>query len=241
MKNIAGTAYVFLVGLFLTRVLSRRAKRAKEQRIAGQPEATGSQNEGSAAPVSIFDKLREKLGANKELGREAGPGDTFVGALQAAALAFGLYTFTSKMSASVAMTDLPDGYTARNISITVRTIILGFGWLVTFIFAANAVGLTGLTIQWLLFPDSIKDDEEAAAARRAAAEAAGPQLPKVSVTSKPDELRRAFEEAERQKTADAAKKKGKVMGMGDQAEAQPGNLKLMDRFNDTAGPDRQDP
>eukprot|EP00983_Pelagomonas_calceolata_P070260 1150712-Pelagomonas_calceolata.AAC.3 len=134
----------------------------------------------------------------------------------------------------------------------------------------------GLTIQWLLFPDSIKDDEEAAAARRAAAEAAGPQLPKVSVTSKPDELRRAFEvrypgamqvhrpsistnknlqldtnpklpalyclqEAERQKTADAAKKKGKVMGMGDQAEAQPGNLKLMDRFNDTAGPDRQDP
>jgi hypothetical protein len=32
---------------------------------------------------------------------------------------------------------------ARNISITVRTIILGFGWLATFIFAANAVGLTG--------------------------------------------------------------------------------------------------
>eukprot|EP00967_Tisochrysis_lutea_P066649 scaffold86914_cov21-Tisochrysis_lutea.AAC.1 len=27
-----------------------------KQRIAGQPEATGSQNEGSAAPVSIFDK-----------------------------------------------------------------------------------------------------------------------------------------------------------------------------------------
>jgi len=31
IKNIAGTAYVFLVGLFLTRVLSRRAKRAREQ------------------------------------------------------------------------------------------------------------------------------------------------------------------------------------------------------------------
>lgn len=53
--------------------------------------------------------------------------------------------------------------------------------------------LAGLTIQWILFPDSINDDEAAAAQRRAAAEAAGPQLPKLSVTSKPDELRRAFE------------------------------------------------
>jgi len=33
------------------------------------------------------------------------------GALQAAAFAFALYTFTSKMSATVAMSDLPDGYT----------------------------------------------------------------------------------------------------------------------------------
>lgn len=32
---------------------------------------------------------------------------------------------------------------ARNISITVRTIILGLGWLATFIFAANSVGLAG--------------------------------------------------------------------------------------------------
>ncbi len=56
---------------------------------------------------------------------------------------------------------------------------------------------TGLTVQWVLYPDSLKEaDPEEVAARRAAAAAAGPQLPKVSVTSKPGELRRAFEAAQ---------------------------------------------
>ena len=32
---------------------------------------------------------------------------------------------------------------ARNISITVRTLIQGLSWLATFIFSANAVGLLG--------------------------------------------------------------------------------------------------
>lgn len=56
----------------------------------------------------------------------------------------------------------------------------------------------GLFVQWLVFPDSVKDTAAEAARRRAQAEAAaGPQLPKVSVTAKPDELRRAFAQAER--------------------------------------------
>jgi hypothetical protein len=38
----------------------------------------------------------------------------------------------------------------------VRTILLGLSWLATFIFAANSVGLLGLTFQWLLFPESLQ-------------------------------------------------------------------------------------
>ncbi len=56
----------------------------------------------------------------------------------------------------------------------------------------------GLTVQWLIFPDSVKDDPEEEARRRAAAEAAGPQLPKVGITSKPEDVRAAFLLAEKQ-------------------------------------------
>ncbi|KAG2442903.1 hypothetical protein HXX76_002979 [Chlamydomonas incerta] len=55
----------------------------------------------------------------------------------------------------------------------------------------------------LFFPDTIKaedleDEEEDAAAK-------GPQLPKVRITSRPDELRRAFNVAERMGQQEGAK------------------------------------
>ena len=93
---------------------------------------------------------------------------------------------------------------ARNISITVRTILLGLSWLATFVFCANAVGLFGLSVQMLLFPDSIRDDEEDRARRRAAAMAAGPQLPKITVRANAEDMKRAFKEAERLGKREAA-------------------------------------
>lgn len=65
------------------------------------------------------------------------------GAVQAGAIAFGLFYFTSKVEGSINGQSLPDAYTARNIAVTVRTIIVGLLYLVTFIFSANTVGLTG--------------------------------------------------------------------------------------------------
>lgn len=38
---------------------------------------------------------------------------------------------------------LPDQLTARNITITLRTVVRGLSYLMTFLFAANTVGLTG--------------------------------------------------------------------------------------------------
>eukprot|EP00882_Tetradesmus_deserticola_P026028 GHRQ01028635.1.p6 GENE.GHRQ01028635.1~~GHRQ01028635.1.p6 ORF type:complete len:105 (+),score=43.77 GHRQ01028635.1:2731-3045(+) len=78
---------------------------------------------------------------------------------------------------------------AQNIATTVRTIIVGLVYLATFIFSANALGLTGLGLQLLFFPDSVMDEDELLAAKTPK----GPQLPKVTVTSSTDDIRRAFE------------------------------------------------
>ena len=44
---------------------------------------------------------------------------------------------------------LPNQLTARNITIAVRTIVRGLSYLLTFLFAANTVGLTGETqLRW---------------------------------------------------------------------------------------------
>ena len=50
----------------------------------------------------------------------------------------------------------------------------------------------GLSVQLLIFPDSLKKEEE-----RARVATGEPQLPKVSLTSNPEEVRRAFDAAER--------------------------------------------
>jgi hypothetical protein len=47
------------------------------------------------------------------------------------------------VESAIAVQALPDAYTARNIAVTVRTIIVGLLYLVTFIFSANTLGLTG--------------------------------------------------------------------------------------------------
>lgn len=67
----------------------------------------------------------------------------FLGAAQAGLIACGLWIFTTKVQGLVEASNLPDQYTARNIAITVRTMIVGLLYLVTFIFSANTLGLAG--------------------------------------------------------------------------------------------------
>lgn len=117
--------------------------------------------------------------------------NAFIGAVQALGIFAGLFFFATKVQASIGSQALPSGYTARNISVTVRTIVQGLVYLATFIFGANGFGLLGLSIQLLLFPDSIKEMESLEDDKPK-----GPQLPKVGITSTPDEIRAAFEMAE---------------------------------------------
>jgi hypothetical protein len=56
--------------------------------------------------------------------------------------------------------ELPEGYTAHNIAVTLRTVGRGLSYLLTFIFAANAAGLGGLAVQLVFFPEPELIEEE---------------------------------------------------------------------------------
>jgi len=131
--------YVILVAWFLFRVLRRRAKRAKDQKLAGQV-TQAEYDQG------WFAQMRSKLAPKiniEEAQRGATAFDALLGAAQAAGLGLGLYIFSTKMTLMIGSSPLPDNYTAKNISITVRTLIEGLSWLATFVFIFNSVGLTG--------------------------------------------------------------------------------------------------
>lgn len=85
------------------------------------------------------------------------------GALQAGVVATILFALCTKLDAFFDGVDLPDGYTQRNIAVTLRTIGRGLSYLLTFIYAANAVGLGGLAVQLVFYPEPEEeesDDEE---------------------------------------------------------------------------------
>ena len=65
------------------------------------------------------------------------------GAAQAGVICYLLYLVTTAVDGYFADKPLPDQYTARNIAVLVQTVVRGLAYLITFIFGANCVGLTG--------------------------------------------------------------------------------------------------
>lgn len=74
---------------------------------------------------------------------------------------------------------------------------------------------TGLGIQLLLFPDSLPDDEPSPASRFPKE----PQLPKVTVTSSPQEIKAAFEAVAREQSSSNGSSAG-AAGSGSSSMSQ---------------------
>ena len=85
----------------------------------------------------------------------------FRGAFQALAIATLLYQVCVRVDAFFDGAGLPDGYTQRNIAVTLRTVGRGLAYLLTFIYAANGLGLAGLAVQLVFYPDDEGGEEEA--------------------------------------------------------------------------------
>jgi hypothetical protein len=182
LRTVFGVGYVLLVGIFAVRLLTKRAKRAKSERLAGKRE-DGVEQLQVSAPQPQLDAAEE--------GRTTVWGALY-GAAQAAFLFTVLLTLTTNLAGYFDAKPLPANYTARNITAAVKTAVEGLAYLLTFIFGANSLGLLALAVQLALFPDAAtRPAEGVKVADRNA-------LPKIKLTDNIYDIRRAFEEVQQQ-------------------------------------------
>lgn len=72
------------------------------------------------------------------------------GALSSGALGYGCYLLTRSIALSFSTTPIPEGPTAHNIAVALRTLVLGGATLATGVFGLVTVGLIALGFQTLL-------------------------------------------------------------------------------------------
>lgn len=91
------------------------------------------------------------MGMKSPQGRAAGPGQCLVGAAISGGLALPLYLLSQAIARSFADHPIASSNpTAINISVAVRTLVMGGGFLMTGIFAIAAGGLALLALQLAL-------------------------------------------------------------------------------------------
>ncbi|KAK9793730.1 hypothetical protein WJX73_003408 [Symbiochloris irregularis] len=142
LKNVVGVLYIVLLTFFAGRLFLRRVKRSKSQRVYGRKERSKA--------LELLDKATERANPTSPL-------SSFAGAAQAGALCFVLYLFTTRLDGTFENAQLPSNFTARNITLTVQTIVRAVSYLFTFIAGVNTVGLLGLTVQLVLYPEKAED------------------------------------------------------------------------------------
>lgn len=184
LKNVFGIGYAMLVAVFAFRLLSRRAKRARSERLAKEAD-----QEGDAVPQKWSDAFVPP-DATSQQEQSATPLSALYGAGQAAVLFVVLLTFTSQVSDYFDAKMVPVNPLAAKVTNSVKTIAEGLAYLLTFIFGANALGLLALSVQLALFPSSVTAPEDKEPDPKA--------LPKIGVTDDLYSIRKAFEEVQRQ-------------------------------------------
>ncbi|KAL3652585.1 hypothetical protein CASFOL_002266 [Castilleja foliolosa] len=123
------------ITIFLFRSLRRRAKRAKETRFR-------SSGEKKSLTEEAMESLKSVTLSPVDGKSPPSPVQAFLGAITAGVLALILYKFTTTIEASLNRQTIPDNYSVRQITITIRTIINGLCYLATFVFGFNSLGFS---------------------------------------------------------------------------------------------------
>jgi len=147
IKNVAGGAYLILVLIFFYRLLRKRAYTGTTQSLRSK-----------ANEAAVDDTLEKQASPTEQ--KEATPLAALWGATQAGVICFLLFQVCGLVDGYFDRQELPDQYTARNITVTLRTVARGLAYLLTFLFGANCVGLSGLAIQMAFFPSKEEKSPE---------------------------------------------------------------------------------
>lgn len=185
IQNVFGVGYAMLVAVFAWRLLSRRIKRAKSEKLS----KAGSADEAAPQPQR-WSKALLPANATPEQEESATPLSALYGAAQAAVIFSLLWTFTSQVSDYFDAKMVPVNPLAAKVTNSVKTIAEGLAYLLTFIFGANAVGLVALAVQLALFPGCVSTPQ--------AKEVDPKALPKINITDDLYSIRKAFEEVQKQ-------------------------------------------
>ena len=128
-QNVIGVLFTISFAAFLLRVLNKRASRAVNVRVAAQRKAVD-------APAAELPPVTAAA--------------CFQGAGLAVLCAAAMWFFTTFVEGAFDSAAPSDQYAVRNVTGTLRSIVTGLGYLATFLFAANTIGLSGLGLQILV-------------------------------------------------------------------------------------------
>ena len=211
-KNIAGVGYIILVVFYFFRLFKKRADRATKEAFASTAQAVREKSKG-ATKTSVTVNDLAALDGDGDGDGDDGVGDgvgvvdasssqsqspevtvtqCLIGVAQAGTICFGFYLLSRFVDDYFVHQELPDQYTARNVTLLIQSVVRGLVYLVTFIFGANATGLAALAVQMVVDPEGVDrgfEGERVVKKREV--------LPKVKISDDIGSLRRAFKEAER--------------------------------------------
>ncbi|KAL5081599.1 hypothetical protein RYX36_010020 [Vicia faba] len=122
------------ISVLLFRSFRRRAKRLKQTQFRSSGE--------KSVKEEALQTLKAMGSASIETTKgPPSPVQTFLGAIAAGVISLIMYKFATIIEAGLTRQTISEDFSARQITITVRTIINGLTYLATFIFGLNSVGL----------------------------------------------------------------------------------------------------